>query len=203
MTQLKTTKPKVVIPSNSGELDVNYLSMFQGVLNLIQEARRTSVRTINSIMTATYWEIGRRIVEYEMDGQERAEYGKSIIRKLSQDLTSRFGKGFGYVNLNQMRKFYRTWSYQKIIQKASEQLQESMESDLIIQEVSEQLTLRELSGLFKLPWSHYVRLLSVKNPNAREFYETEALRGGWSEPQLDRQISSMFYESTSRRNQKD
>ena len=122
MTQLKTTKPKAVIPSNSGELDVNYLSMFQGVLNLIQEARRTSVRTINSIMTATYWEIGRRIVEYEMDGQERAEYGKSIIRKLSQDLTSRFGKGFGYVNLNQMRKFYRTWSYQKIIQKVSEQL---------------------------------------------------------------------------------
>ena len=50
--------------------------------------------------------------------------------------------------------------------------------------------------MFKLPWSHYVRLLSVKNPSAREFYETEALRGGWSEPQLDRQISSLFYERT-------
>jgi predicted nuclease of restriction endonuclease-like (RecB) superfamily len=190
-------KEKILIPSKSGELEKNYDSMFQGVLNLIEEARRTSVRTINSIMTATYWEIGRRIVQFEQKGSDRAEYGKEVIKKLSFDLTVRAGRGFSPVNLSQMRKFYMTWPANKIFQTPSEKLNstDSTETE-ILQTVSEKFKLRDISGLFKLPWSHYVRLLSVKNPNAREFYEIEALRGGWAERQLDRQISSMFYERT-------
>ncbi len=190
-------KEKVLIPAKSGELENNYDSMFQGVLNLIEEARRTSVRAINSIITATYWEIGRRIVEFEQKGSDRAEYGKEVIKRLSFDLTARAGRGFGTVNLSQMRKFYSTWPAKKIFQTPSEKLDKLEDCKTeILQTVSEKFELRSISVFFKLPWSHYVRLLSVKNPNARDFYETEALRGGWSERQLDRQISSMFYERT-------
>ena len=176
--------------------DIDYDSMLKEVAGLIEEARRTTIKTVNKTMTTTYWGIGRRIVEYEMGGAVRAEYGKGTIRNLSSDLTLKFGRGFGYANLNQMRKFYRMYPPQKIIQKPSVQFKNKDKSDPIVQKPSEQLTLREISEFFKLPWSHYVRLLSVKNSNAREFYETEALRGGWSEPQLNRQISSMFYERT-------
>lgn len=194
---IKTT---IEIPSNSGELEKNYNSMFQGVLNLIEEARSTSVRTINSIMTATYWEIGRRIVHFEQKGTDRAEYGKEVIKKLSFDLTAKAGKGFGVANISQMRKFYMIWNEEKILQKASVKSgnYDSGEDGKIniSQKPSVNYGLKYVSQLFPLPWSHYVRLLWVKNPNARDFYETEALRGGWSEPQLNRQISSMFYERT-------
>jgi predicted nuclease of restriction endonuclease-like (RecB) superfamily len=57
-------------------------------------------------------------------------------------------------------------------------------------------TLSDLARAFPLPWSHYVRLLSVDNPEARAFYEAEAIRGGWSVRQLDRQIATQFYERT-------
>jgi predicted nuclease of restriction endonuclease-like (RecB) superfamily len=193
-------KEKILIPSKSGELEKNYDSMFQGVLNLIEEARRTSVRTINSIMTATYWEIGRRIVQFEQKGSDRAEYGKEVIKKLSFDLTVRAGRGFGVANISQMRKFYINWNEEKILQKASVKFENYDTGEdgaiKISQKPSVNFGLKDMAQLFPLPWSHYVRLLWVKNPNAREFYEIEALRGGWSEPQLDRQISSMFYERT-------
>ncbi|MBN2857230.1 MAG: DUF1016 family protein [Candidatus Delongbacteria bacterium] len=179
------------------KLEIGYGSMLQGVRNLIDEARRVSVRKINSIMTATYWEIGRRIVEYEQKGSDRAEYGKEVIKKLSFDLTVKFGRGFGVANISQMRKFYIIWNEEKILQKASVKLEnKTVIKANISQKASVNFNFLEIASLFPLPWSHYVRLLWVKNPNAREFYETEALRGGWSEPQLDRQISSMFYERT-------
>jgi predicted nuclease of restriction endonuclease-like (RecB) superfamily len=129
-------------------------------------------------MTATYWEIGRRIVESEQAGQGRAGYGEALIRQLASDLTGQFGRGFGAVNLGQMRRFYLAWSSPQIFQTLSEKSSR----------------LPELAARFPLPWSAYVRLLSVKNPNARSFYETEALRLGWSVRQLDRQIGSLFYE---------
>jgi predicted nuclease of restriction endonuclease-like (RecB) superfamily len=129
-------------------------------------------------MTATYWEIGRRIVDSEQAGQQRAEYGEALIRRLASDLTPRFGRGFGWRNLMQMRAFFVAWPSTKILQTPS----------------AKSLALPELATKFPLPWSAYVRLLSVKNPSARAFYEAEALRAGWSVRQLDRQISSLFYE---------
>ena len=150
---------------------------------------------IYSIMTATYWEIGRRIVEFEQDGKKRAKYGTALIKKMSADLTAKFGRGFGFVNMTQMRKFYQIWPYEEIVQTASEQSQDRNEK-AIIQTPSAKLNIADIAKHFSLPWSHYVRLLPVKNQNAREFYEKEALRGGWSERQLDRQISSLFYERT-------
>ncbi len=163
-----------------------YKGFSSEIAGLLESARCSVARTTNSIITATYWEIGRRIVEFEQQGRSRAGYGKQLIEKLSKDLTLRFGRGFGVVNLSQMRKFYNGWPSNQIFQTVSEKLQSA----------SEEITLKAISGRFSLPWSHYVKLLSVKSPDARTFYETEALKGGWSVRQLDRQIASQFYERT-------
>lgn len=156
-----------------------YETILSEVAGLLDSARRASVRTTNAIMTATYWEIGRRIVEFEQRGSKKAKYGETLIAQLSLDLTGRFGRGFGPVNLSQMRKFYLFWTPVRIFQT-----------------VSEKFTLKDIASRFPLPWSHYVLLLSVKSPEARAFYEAEALRGGWSVRQLDRQTSTQFYERT-------
>jgi predicted nuclease of restriction endonuclease-like (RecB) superfamily len=148
------------------------------IVALVEAARAASARSVNAFMTATYWDIGRRIVEFEQQGQERAEYGQAIIKQLAADLEPRFGRGFGWRNLTQMRAFFLTWPAAKILQTPS----------------AKSIPLVELARHFPLPWSAYVRLLSVRRPEARAFYETEALRSGWSIRQLDRQIGSQFYE---------
>ena len=156
-----------------------YGSLVGDITKLLEHSRRASARSINAIMTATYWEIGRRIVEFEQKGEKRAEYGKAIIERLSSDLSSKFGRGFSRQNLQQMRQFYL-----------------SFPSERICQTPSGESTLAQMASCFPLPWSAYVRLLAVKNEHARQFYETEALQGGWSVRQLDRQINSQFYERT-------
>lgn len=174
--------------------DSQYIEMLSGVVGLLEEARRTSARVINSIMTVTYWEIGHRISEYEQNGEKRAEYGTALLKKMSIDLTAKFGRGFGWRNIYQMRQFYTAHPFEKILQTVSAKLENNTSS--ILQTPSAKLDIADIAKYFPLPWSHYVRLLSVKNPEAREFYEKEAIRGGWSERQLDRQITSMFYERT-------
>ena len=153
--------------------------MLTGITAVLEAARRTSARAVNAVMTATYWEIGRRIVESEQHGRRKAEYGKQLIERLAHDLTTRFGRGFGRSNLFQMRAFYLDCP--GIVQTPSGQS-------------SNHLLARQAQGLFPLPWSHYVRLLTVRKHEARRFYEEEAIRGGWSVRQLDRQINSQFYE---------
>jgi len=165
---------------------------------IIEAARACAVRTVNSVMTAAYWLIGRRIVEDEQGGKARAEYGEMLLQRLAQDLTAQFGRGFSYPNLNKFRQFYLTYPQERIL---STPPRES--GAPILSTVSRELaatpvptlsaeSVAQLSARFPLPWSAYVRLLSVKNERAREFYETEALRGGWSVRQLDRQINSQF-----------
>ena len=82
------------------------------IIALLEIARRAVARSINAAMTATYWEIGRRIVEVEQGGAERAAYGDALIERLAKDLTQRFGRGFSRQNLWQMRAFYRAWPAQ-------------------------------------------------------------------------------------------
>ena len=84
--------------------------LFQQVVELLQNARQQVLRTVNSTMVYTYFEIGRMIVEEEQSGKERAEYGKQILKGLSQQLTNEFGKGFSIRNLEFIRKFYLTYS---------------------------------------------------------------------------------------------
>lgn len=155
----------------------DYNSVLSGMVDLLEQARRTAARTVNAVMTATYWEMGRRIVEIEQGGKKRADYGTSFLKKLASDLTDKFGRGFSERNLEQMRLFYATYK--------------------IPQTASAKFSLTELAHNFPLSWSHYTLLLRfADDKNQREFYETEALRGGWSLRQLKRQINSAFYTRT-------
>ena len=99
--------------------DAQYESIFEDVSKIIAVARQSAVRSINALMTASYWLIGRRIVEFEQEGGERAEYGTALIERLAVELTSKFGRGFSRQNLQLMRLFYRTYSCVKICQTAS------------------------------------------------------------------------------------
>jgi len=166
-----------------------YAFFFGEVAAILEDARRTSARSVNAIMTATYWEIGRKIVEHEQGGKARAEYGAELLDRLSADLTARFGRGYSQRNVWQMKAFYLAWPK---LQTPSAVLH----GNQILQTVSAVSSLARIGPHFPLPWSAYVRLLAVKNGHARSFYETEALRGGWSVRQLNRQIDSQFYERT-------
>src|ERR1035438_1483836 len=84
----------------------DYNKIRAGIVELLKTARSTAARNVNSIMTATYWEIGRRIVNSEQGGATRANYGDELIKQLANDLSSQFGRGFGVVNLSQMRRFF-------------------------------------------------------------------------------------------------
>ena len=151
-------------------------------------------------MTATYWEIGRRIVDFEQSDNRVDDYGKQVVANLSKDLTERFGRGFGKSNLYQMRSFFL--AYADIFQTPSgKSLDDSGSQNVagkaptVITEINN-VSLDQLAIRFPLPWSHYVGLLKVEKLAARKFYETETLRGGWSVRQLDRQVSTLFYERT-------
>ncbi|ECG1027708.1 DUF1016 domain-containing protein [Salmonella enterica subsp. salamae] len=165
-------------PTLSPQSD-EYQQIHDGIIRLVDTARTETIRSINAIMTATYWEIGRRIVEFEQGGEARAAYGTQLIERLSVDLSQRYKRGFSTGNLRQMRVFYLYFQHIEIQQTLSG------ESNSI-----------PLSKTFPLPWSAYVRLLSVKDNDARRFYEKETLRNGWSVRQLDRQIATQFYERT-------
>ncbi|SEM41524.1 Predicted nuclease of restriction endonuclease-like (RecB) superfamily, DUF1016 family [Variovorax sp. YR750] len=183
-----------------------YGGVHADIVSLLEAARQATARSVNALMTATYWEIGRRVVEFEQGGQERAAYGEALIERLSADLSARFGRGFSRQNLWQMRLFYTAWPSSRPQRPPStpsraRRIPQTPSGESAfpekLQTVSGALPdLLSIAQAFPLPWSAYVRLLSVKNSQARAFYETEALRGGWSVRQLDRQIGSQFYERT-------
>jgi predicted nuclease of restriction endonuclease-like (RecB) superfamily len=169
----------------------DYGGVRSDIVALLEAARHAAARSVNALMTASYWEIGRRIVEFEQGGRDRAAYGEDLIKRLGADLTRQFGRGFGWRNLAQMRSFYLAWPAEQILQTLSAK---SSGRQILQTASGESLDLPALARAFPLPWSAYVRLLSVKSEAARAFYETEALRCGWSVRQLDRQVNSQFYE---------
>jgi predicted nuclease of restriction endonuclease-like (RecB) superfamily len=192
--KLVSTKTAPSIPTAA------YAGVHEGIVALVQGARYAAARNVNALMTSTYWEIGRRIVKAEQQGRRRADYGDALIKRLAIDLTAQFGRGFGWRNLFQMRAFYLAWP--DILQTASAMSAIAATADQRLQTapaISEGALpaasmLAAIANRFPLPWSAYVRLLSVRHDPARQFYEAEALRGGWSVRQLDRQINSQFYE---------
>ncbi len=135
------------------------------ISDILNEARNSVAKTVNATMTYTYFEIGKMIVEDEFNGQKRADYGKKILKNLSEKLTENFGKGFSERNLLNMKNFYKTYS---ISQKPS--------------------------AKFKLSFSHYLILSKMTNIEERNFYEIEAENSNWSVPELRRQIDSALYE---------
>ena len=141
----------------------NYISEIKKIL---KNARQKAYTAINSAMVEAYWEIGRRIVEEEQNGKERAEYGKEILQNLSKELTEEFGKGYSYRTLREIRQFYLMFSdFEKW---------------------------RTVSA--KLTWSHFQKVLRVSNEKARIFYLTEAAENMWSVRTLDRNISTLYYD---------
>ncbi len=192
---------------------VGYSELVAGIATLLEQSRRAAARSVNAILTATYWEIGRRIVEHEQGGKAKADYGQRLLVSLAEDLTAQFGRGFSKSNLFQMRAFFLGW---EIFQTPSgifqsraicstpsrespaQNIQTPSGISLIVHgKTAAGSDFPALSGLFPLSWSHYVRLMTVSKPHARGFYEFESIRGGWSVRQLDRQISTQFFERTS------
>lgn len=145
---------------------------------LVEKAKQHIVAAVNSTMTATYYEIGRMIVEYEQGGKQRAEYGAKLLPELAKNLTARFGKGFSKSNLANMRQFYLMYS--PIFQTLSGK--------------SVSANLQTLSAKFPLSWSHYLFLMRISNPLERQFYETEATNERWSLREMKRQFNSALYE---------
>jgi predicted nuclease of restriction endonuclease-like (RecB) superfamily len=197
------------------EWDIDYDSILGDISNVIDAARKSAARSVNYIMTAAYWLTGRRIVESEQKGERRAAYGEKLLKRLSVDLGKRFGRGFGVDNLQRFRAFYLVYPPERIYATLSRKLADGVRvvkyatpsrisqtqstekpDGSILQTMPAESALSSIAASFPLPWSAYVRLLSVKNENARRFYEAEALRGGWAVRQLDRQINSQFYERT-------
>ena len=144
------------------EISNNYINEIKKIL---RNARQKAYTAVNSAMVEAYWKIGRRIVEEEQSGRERAEYGKEIIKNLSKELTEEFGKGFGERNIRNIRQFYVIFSdYEKW-----------------------------KSLISKLTWTHIQKVLRVSNEKARIFYLTEAAENMWSVRTLDRNISTLYY----------
>ena len=140
----------------------NYINEIKKIL---KNARQKAYTAVNSAMVEAYWKIGRRIVEEEQNGKERAEYGKEILQNLSKELTEEFGKGYSYRTLREIRQFYLMFSdFEKW---------------------------RTVSA--KLTWSHFQKVLKVSDEKARIFYLTEAAENMWSVRTLDRNISTLYY----------
>lgn len=130
MAKRKRKKTEVVRSDN------RYGDVLASMVDLLESARRASARAVNSVITATYWEIGRRIVELEQQGQQRAEYGDLLVKQLAVDLTERFGRGFSWRNLYLMRGFFQ--AYPDILQTPSaiSQTRTAQSNGKILQTVS-------------------------------------------------------------------
>lgn len=87
----------------------NYHALISDIRSLLEQGRTKVAQTANTILVQTYWLIGRHIVEFEQNGQEKSEYGSDLLNRLSKDLTQLYGKGFGRSNLFYMRKFYQSF----------------------------------------------------------------------------------------------
>ncbi|MET3731322.1 PDDEXK nuclease domain-containing protein [Moheibacter stercoris] len=158
------------------------------IVELLESARRNVVQTINHTMVATYFEIGRIIVEEEQNGKDRAKYGKSILRELSKVLTKEFGKGFSITNIQQMRSFYLSYQKQQTLSVKSKSKNSST-----LSRISENEKQQLQSPKFNLSWSHYIKLMRIENEEERKFYEIESAKNNWSVRELERQYNSALY----------
>lgn len=146
------------------ELQIKITSFVKQVKQLLREAQQGIVWSVNAIMVQTYFELGKRIIEHEQQGKDQSNYGEYIIERLSNELSSEFGKGYSKRNLELIRKFYSTYRNAK---------------SPISQSIS---------------WTHYLQLMRIANEDERTFYELETVTNKWSVRELSRQINSSLYE---------
>lgn len=167
-------------------------------VQLLQSAREKVVQAVNHTMVETYYEIGKMIVEEEQDGKQRAEYGKELLKGLSNVLTKEFGKGFSITNLKQMRSFYQIYGKGQTVSdgsktKSSTLLSKSEKKEKQQTPSDESKKAQTLSAQFKLSWSHYLKLMRIDDIKERQFYEIEAAKNNWSVRELQRQYDSALY----------
>ena len=160
-------------------------NLFSSIKQLIENAKSSIVRNINTAMLLTYFEIGKMIIDNEQGGKDRAEYAKETLKNLSQQLTKEFGKGYSVDNLQWMRKFYLM--YQNRISEKYETAFRNSAEDANYESASR-------NSLFSLSWSHYIQLMKIENSDERTFYEIEASHNNWSVRELTRQFNSALYE---------
>lgn len=153
---------------------------YQDISFLLENARKNVKTAVNTAMVYTYYEIGRRIVEEEQHGENRAAYGQQLLQGLSEYLTKKFGKGFSLTNLKQFRQFYAIYVNDQISHTVSDQFAN--------------LPSVSTGRKFFLSWSHYLKLMRIKNIDERHFYEIEAAKNDWSLSELKRQYDSSLYE---------
>lgn len=194
------------------DLQSNFL--FSQISELLENSRKRVLVAVNQTMVLTYFEIGRMIVEDEQNGENRAEYGKNVLKDLSVYLTSKFGRGFSDTNLRQMRNFYilyseqiqQTLSAEFKIENNSKPQTASAELQKISQKLSDESEIsstpltkfgnqkqQTLSDNFNLSWSHYLKLMRIKDIKERKFYEIESFKNNWSLRELQRQYDSALF----------
>ena len=178
--------------------DLQNKILFQQVVELLQNARQQVLRTVNSTMVYTYFEIGRIIVEEEQNGKDRAEYGKQILKGLSQDLKQEFARGFSIDVLERIRNFYLIYSKSasllRILEiKNSATVLRNLEEQIPQTLSTKSIKYETLSSIFKLTWSHYSFLIRIDDEKERRFYEIESEKYNWSLRELKRQYDSALY----------
>ncbi len=167
--------------------DAQFISEIKAI---VYTAKQKAYQAADLYQVVSNWLVGRRIVEQEQHGQERAQYGKHIVELASEALTAEFGKGYSVVNMKSFRKFYLTFNNLLIGQTPSAQ----SGNDLTIkgQSVSAELELAKMLPS-NLSWSHYERLMRIKNEDERDWYMREAAGESWSVRTLNRNIGSQYY----------
>jgi hypothetical protein len=145
--------------SNKSEIYISEIRL------ILEQARQKAYQAVNSAMVEAYWLIGKRIVEEEQEGKEKAEYGEAVLKKLSTALTSEFGKGFSYANLRNFRQFYLTYPNKEIC----------------------------YTVCSKLTWSHNRLIMRIEEDAARDYYLKEAAEQNWSVRVLERNINTSYY----------
>lgn len=182
MSEMKKVKLEVAemseIEKNNLTIEARAEQLANRIESLIVEARKKIVSTVNVAMVYTYFKVGRYIIEDEQDGKARAEYGKGVLKRVSERLTSSLGKGWSVDTLEKTRRFFLTFSKSATPQRILDK-----------NEIS-----ATVQRKFVLSWNHYQILSHVDNPEARSFYEIEAYKQQWSTRYLQRQIGSGLYE---------
>lgn len=136
------------------------------VCSIIDSGRHQAYAAVGQVGIMTFWNVGKRIVEEEQHGEIRATYGIKLIKKLSEILSPLYGTSYSKRNLDYYRKFYLLFPNAEIVN----------------------------TRVHNLDWSHIRRVLSVVNPEARLWYLDNASRNMWSVRELDRNISTQYYE---------
>jgi predicted nuclease of restriction endonuclease-like (RecB) superfamily len=172
------------------------------IKTIIQNGQSQAYRAISSTMVETYWNLGKRIVEQEQQGKERAEYGAGLLKRLSVELNKEFGKGYSLSNLKDFRQFFITFTddtkYYTVcnkLQDAETQLVEKSHTVCGFSEKSHAVRGQFDNSVFnRLSWSHIRSIMRVSNPEARAYYLREAAENTWPVRTLDRNISTLYYQ---------